>query len=71
MFSAMRIDQAINRIKAYVATCGMPKERIAEQAHLHRNTLVGMNRPEWSPNADTLRKLEAIIPPDFDAQEVA
>lgn len=29
------------------------------------STIRHMDRPEWSPTADTLRRLESVIPPGF------
>ena len=58
----MNIDDALDRVRAYAKEPGNSQQSLAEKAGLHRNTLIGMNSPDWSPNVDTLRKLLAVIP---------
>lgn len=61
------IDQVIARIRAYAASQGWTKTRLAREAGMVGTTLRDFEKPHWSPTANTLRRLEAIIPPDFEA----
>ncbi|CCG40136.1 hypothetical protein PHAMO_180105 [Magnetospirillum molischianum DSM 120] len=61
----MIIEASIARCRAFAHSPGMSKARLASLAGLHRNALRDMDRTDWSPTADTLRKLEAVIPPDW------
>lgn len=58
----MRTDQAIERIRSFAKSQGWRPSRYAKEAGLGINTLAGMNRQDWNPSADTLRRLEAVIP---------
>lgn len=67
----MFIDSSITRIRAYRAAMTWSVLRLATEAGLNESTIRRIDDPTWSPTADTLRKLEAIIPADFDPENVA
>lgn len=50
------IDATLLSARAYIQAGGS-KERLAEASDLHRNTLIGMERADWSPTLRTVRKL--------------
>lgn len=57
----------VARIRAYAVHQGWTKSRLASEAGLPDTTLRHFDRGSWNPTLDTLRKLEAIIPRDFQA----
>ena len=61
------LDRTIQRIRAFAARRGLSKSRYALKAGLTVNALRGMDSAEWNPTAETLRKLEEIIPAEFEA----
>lgn len=61
----MSIDLAIARIRAYRRVMGWSVLKFATEAGMGESTIRKMDREDWSPTADTLRKLEAVVPPDF------
>ena len=61
------INQAIARIRAYADSKGWKKSRLAKEAGMIDTTLRDFDKAEWNPTAETLRRLEAIIPNDFVA----
>jgi len=71
MKNATSIDAVIERIRAYAKAQGWPKSKLAKEAGLQDTTLRHFDRPGWSPNAATLRRLEIIIPPEFEAPKEA
>lgn len=67
----MLIDQSIARIRAYRLAKGWKLFRLAKEAGMRESTIRYMDSPDWSPTADTLRKLEAIIPEDWSPEQIA
>ncbi|MBK8159151.1 MAG: helix-turn-helix transcriptional regulator [Rhodospirillaceae bacterium] len=65
MMAAMHIDLSISRIRAYRRQQGWSVLRLANTAGLRESTIRQLEDPNWSPTASTLRKLEAIVPADF------
>lgn len=55
------ITRLLMRIRLAVAEGESPAS-FARKAGLHRNAIYGCQRPDWNPKADTLRKLEQILP---------
>ena len=64
----MLIDRSIARVRAYAAHTGWSRNKLATEAGLTESTIRNFGDPNWSPNAETLRKLEAIIPADFESK---
>lgn len=62
----MLVDQAIARVRAYAAHMRWSRNKLATEAGIAESTIRSFGEPDWSPNADTLRKLEAIIPAEFE-----
>jgi 3,4-dihydroxy 2-butanone 4-phosphate synthase/GTP cyclohydrolase II len=67
----MGIEDAIARVRAYAESKGWRKSRLAKEAGLKDTTLRHFDRPTWNPTADTLRRLEAVIPAEFVPQDRA
>lgn len=67
----MLIDKSIQRVRAYRCHAGLSVNALAVKAGMAESTLRRMDRPDWSPTADTLRRLEAIIPADFGSTDPA
>jgi ribosome-binding protein aMBF1 (putative translation factor) len=55
----------VGRIRSFAQKNGLSASRFACMAGLGVNSLRDMWSAAWSPTADTLRKLEAVIPKDF------
>ncbi|MTJ81756.1 MAG: hypothetical protein F8N37_12160 [Telmatospirillum sp.] len=61
----MLIEQAMQRVRAFRTARGWSILRFAKESGLNESTIRRMDRPDWSPTADTLKKLESIVPNDF------
>lgn len=61
------INSVLERIRAYRRTAGWSVLRLAREAGVSESTLRHIDRDSWNPESETLRKLEAIIPPGFAA----
>ncbi len=59
------VENAISRIRAWAVANSWRPSRYAKEAGLHDNTLRGLDSDTWNPTAETLRKLEAVIPPGW------
>jgi len=62
----MTIDATIHRIRAYRDHRGWTRNRLATEAGVPESILRDMDDPEWSVTVKTLRRLESIIPGDFE-----
>jgi hypothetical protein len=60
------IDAAIIRIRAFAQANAWGKCRLAVEAGINITTLRNFDKPGWNPTVETLRKIEAIIPADFE-----
>lgn len=60
----------VARIRAYARNRGWAKSRLAAEAGLQDTTLRHFDEAGWNPTLLTLRKLEAIIPADFEPGDV-
>ncbi len=61
------IAPVIERVKAYAASVGWSKWRLATEAGLSKNALYGkIDNPEWCPRRDTLEALTSVVPEDFE-----
>ena len=67
----MMTDRAIARIRAYRRFKGWSLTRLAGAAGMSESTIRHLDAPDWSPTADTMRRLEAVIPSEFEAAEAA
>lgn len=59
------IETAIARLRAYRKSVGVSKHKLARMAGLGKNTLEGLDDPDWRPAAGTIRAVERIIPDEF------
>ena len=50
-----------DRLRDLLLTGSLSKSGIARAAGLHANSLRAVDRPDWNPTADTLRKLDAFL----------
>lgn len=65
-YPGMLVDQSIARVRAFAAAKKWSRNKLATEAGVAESTIRSFGEPGWSPNAETLRRLEAIIPPDFE-----
>ena len=61
----MMIEQALKRVREYARQKGLSKSAFARAAGLNDTTLRGINRDDWNPTAETLRRLESVIPKNW------
>ncbi len=54
-------DQILDRIRAPILSGRMTKRELARRAGLPETTLIGMEKPQWNPRADTLRRLLPVV----------
>jgi 3,4-dihydroxy 2-butanone 4-phosphate synthase / GTP cyclohydrolase II len=59
------IELSITRVRAYARVCGMTLRELARHAGLDSNALLRMEETNWNPTADTLRRVENVIPANF------
>jgi ribosome-binding protein aMBF1 (putative translation factor) len=64
-YGVMLIERSIDRVRAFRKAMGWSIHRFATEASVADSTIRPMDANDWSPTADTLKKLEAVIPPDF------
>lgn len=55
------VTDFIERVRAALKQHGVTARGVARKAGLHRNTLSNIDREDWNPTADVLRKLEPHI----------
>lgn len=55
------LDSVLSRVRAYRQAEGLSFSALAMRAGLSRSALVGMDDPDWSPTATTLRAIEALM----------
>ena len=58
----MVID-TIQRLRAALKQPGFTRRKLADDAGIHRNTLLGCDRDDWNPKASTLIAIEPHLPP--------
>ncbi len=59
------IAHSIERIRAFATARGWTKSRLAREAGMIDTTLRDFHKDSWNPTAETIRRIEAIIPDDF------
>ncbi len=67
LMSSARLDTTIERIRAYARSQGWKKSRLAKEAGMADTVLRDFDQHDWNPTAETIRRLEAIIPQQWDA----
>lgn len=60
------IDNALSRIKSFKAMMGFSNNKLAKQAGIAEGTVRNIEDSSWNPQVETVRKIEAIIPSDFN-----
>lgn len=56
----------VTRIRSFVRAMDWSRSRLAAEAGLNESTIRLLDDERWNPTVETLRKLEAIIPPTFE-----
>lgn len=62
------VRDTISRIREHLQKPGVRKGEFAVRAGLHPNTLIGCDRGDWNPTAETLMKLEAQLPAEPESE---
>lgn len=60
--SSTPTDDSIDRIRAWRKAAGWSINRLGSECGLNESTLRDIDGKGWNPRAETLRKLEAVIP---------
>lgn len=61
------VDAVIRRIRCFALHSKLTKSRFAISCGLQVDVTRRMWDADWNPTAATLRKLESIIPPDYQS----
>ncbi len=61
----MLIDLCIQRIRLFAQTHRLKRATLARTANIPEATIRKFGTEDWNPTAETLRRLEKIIPSDF------
>lgn len=64
-------DQVIYRIRRYAYDHGIRPAGLAAKTGLALNTLRLLHSSEWNPTLRIIKKIEGVIPADFDPSEAA
>lgn len=59
------VQLTVSRIRAYVAAQNISNRKLAEQAGVAETTVRNINKPDWNPTAETIERLERLIPRSF------
>lgn len=62
------VDQSKSRVRAWLTNTKGPKARIAADAGIDEKTIRLAIKGKWNPTAETLAKLEALIPQDWQPE---
>ncbi|MBC05692.1 helix-turn-helix transcriptional regulator [Thalassospira sp.] len=63
----MNIDDNLKRIRAWRLKVGGSLLAFAEKVQVNEATLRKLSDENWNPTVSTIRKCEAVIPPEFMA----
>ncbi|KZC99723.1 MULTISPECIES: helix-turn-helix transcriptional regulator [unclassified Thalassospira] len=63
----MSIDANLNRIRAYRRQYNLARYRFACLAGVNEAAIRNIDTTDWNPTANTIRKFEQVIPPEFMA----
>lgn len=58
----MLIEDSIRLVRRFRAACHWSNRRLAAEAGLRDTVLRNIDKPGWNPTAETLKRLEAVIP---------
>lgn len=59
-------DRIVSRVRSFARTRGWSVYRYSKEAQVSLSTIRDLHREGWSPSLETLRRLEAVIPPEFE-----
>lgn len=65
------VTETIEQLRAALRLPGFTKKSLAKAAGIHPNTLLGCEREDWNPTANTLKAIEPHLPTKADASEAA
>lgn len=68
MMRGMSVQHSISRVRAFMKAEGLSRRALAEKAKIGDTTIRNIDEPDWNPTAETLTKLEAVIPAEFVPQ---
>lgn len=60
------IALSIKTVRAYRHAMGWSIVRLGTEAGIGESTLRRMDRDDWNPTSEILKRLEGIVPKDFD-----
>lgn len=63
--TVLAVDAVIARIRCFMEARGWSKHALCKASGVPYTTVSRMDDPDWNPQADTLRRLEAVIPPGW------
>lgn len=67
----MTIDLVLHRIRSYAENQKWTVAELARRAGANWSAINGIyDDPGWSPSMKTLRRLEAVVPPDYVAPPI-
>ncbi|MGL4834317.1 MAG: hypothetical protein ACRCXH_07900 [Shewanella sp.] len=62
-FILAMVTDTIRQLRIALRQPGFTKRKLAKDAKIHPNTLLGCERDDWNPTANTLRAIEPHLPP--------
>ena len=63
------LADVLGRLRAFRRAEGLSYSALALRVGLSRAALRGMDSAAWAPSAETIRAIEAIVPPDWQPIE--
>lgn len=64
-------DALVHRLVAFAEREGFTKSALASKAGLKDTTLRHFGRPTWNPTLRIIKKIEGVIPADFNPDAAA
>jgi ribosome-binding protein aMBF1 (putative translation factor) len=64
----MLIEKSIERVRAFRIASHLSVNAYAKRAGISEGAIRKMDMEGWSPNSETLRKLESVIPDGWSAE---
>jgi len=64
----LNIENIIRRIREFRTKSGFAKTRLAVMAGIPEGCIRNIDEQDWNPTLVTLRKIEAVIPSDFQPE---
>jgi hypothetical protein len=61
------LTAVLDRLRAWASANSLRPATLARQAGLAEGVTRNMDRPDWSPSSTSIRSIEALIPPGWQA----